>query len=168
MFVFLFQFNWNVFLVTLWNSCFVYFVALTKHTLVARFMGPTWGSPGACCPHELCYLGTFEWIKVSIVLLNSNSCNCYILFCIHWVMTKNLDIFSLVAIVIGGHWKHHKYPCFCIIPLEFGGIVDIYTYLHSMVLCWNCNRYSLKMHGHSELHIHRNHIGTFHLNQCLW
>ena len=36
----------------------------TAVTLIARFMGPIWGPSGAkrwapCCPHELCYLGSF-------------------------------------------------------------------------------------------------------------
>ena len=38
-------------------------------TLIARFMGPTWGPSGAdrtqvgpCCPHELRYLGRPQWV----------------------------------------------------------------------------------------------------------
>ena len=49
--------------------------AIPKFTLIARFMGPTWGPPGSCRPlwapcwsHELCYLGTF-WIRVIVLLI---------------------------------------------------------------------------------------------------
>ena len=40
-----------------------------NYTLIARFMGPTWGPPGSCRPrwvpcrsHEPCYLGSFQLI----------------------------------------------------------------------------------------------------------
>ena len=46
---------------------------LYQITLIARFMGPTWGSSGAgrtqvapCWPHELCYLGSL-WPKIFIL-----------------------------------------------------------------------------------------------------
>ena len=29
----------------------------------------------------------------------------------------------------------HKYPCFCILPLEFGGIFDIHKHRNGRVLC---------------------------------
>ena len=34
--------------------------SITKHTPIARFMGPTWGPPGSCRPHKPCYQGTLN------------------------------------------------------------------------------------------------------------
>ena len=43
------------------------------------------------------------------------------------------DIFSLAEAA----WKHHRYPCFCIFPLEFGVNIDIHKHGKSEVLCSN-------------------------------
>ena len=49
-------------------------------TQIAKFMGPTWGPPGSCWPHETCYQGiewkseAFQWhIVVSLSGGNSSS-----------------------------------------------------------------------------------------------
>ena len=41
------------------------------------------------------------------------------------------DILSLMDTA----WTHHKYPCFCILPLEFGVNIDIQKHENSKVLC---------------------------------
>ena len=50
-------------------------------------------------------------------------------------MTQTPDIFSLV----NAAWEHTKYPCFCILPLEFGVNIDICKHENSEVLCSNRN-----------------------------
>ena len=56
----------------------------------------------------------------------------------HWgnhTMPWTPDIFSLADAA----WKHPKYPCFCILPLEFEVSIDIHKHENSEVLCPNCN-----------------------------
>ena len=63
-----------------------------KHTLIARFMGPTWGQSGAdrtqvgpYWPHELCYLGStyvFQMEDVSVWKYeNFGAKNKYLVYC---------------------------------------------------------------------------------------
>ena len=52
--------------------------------------------------------------------------------------------------------KHHKYPCFCILPLEFGVNIYIRKYENSEVLCWNPYKFPKETSGNSRLQIHGN------------
>ena len=52
------------------------------------------------------------------------------------VITQTPDIFSLVDAA----WKHPKYPCFCILPLEFEVDIDIHKHENSEVICSNRNK----------------------------
>ena len=75
--------------------------------------------------------------------------------------TANLDgmasIFSLCTILqtpdistlVDTAWKHPKYLWFCILPLEFGIIIDIHE--NSKVLCSNRNKSPKEMSGNSRL-----------------
>ena len=38
------------------------------YTQIAKFMGPTWGPPGSCWPHEPCYQGYFSVFSVCSVV----------------------------------------------------------------------------------------------------
>ena len=57
-----------------WHLGACRWLATSSHTLIARFMGPTWGHLGPtgprwapCWPHELCYLGSDDR-KMSFVI----------------------------------------------------------------------------------------------------
>ena len=63
-----------------------------------------------------------------------------------------------------------KYPCFCLLPLEFGVNIDIHKHENSEVPCWNCNKFWKEMSGDSTLQIHGKHVNRFHLTaqaKCL-
>ena len=62
------------------------------------------------------------------------------------VMTQTPDIFSLADAA----WKHPKYPCFWILPLEFGVDINIHKHENSEVLCSNRNKSSKEMSGNSR------------------
>ena len=78
-------------------------------------------------------------------------------------MTQTPDIFSLVDAA----WKHPKYPCFCISPLEYGVDIDIHKHENREVLCSNRNKSSKEMPGNSRLQKHGKHVYRFHLTNRL-
>ena len=41
-------------------------------------------------------------------------------------------------------WKHPKYPCFCILPLQFEGNIEIHKHKNSEVIYLYCNWLSLQ------------------------
>ena len=83
------------------------------------------------------------WTPMSSVLKKADKLNLSLSLSIRW----NLGIFSLVATV----WKQHKYPCFCILPQEFGGmIIDMHKYKKSGDLFGNIG-YGFKRIVHISL-----------------
>ena len=79
------------------------------------------------------------------------------------VMSQTPDIFSLADTA----WKRPEYPCFCILPLEFGVNIDIHKHENSEVLCSNRNKSLIKeMSGNSRLQIRGTHVNRFHLTNC--
>ena len=75
------------------------------------------------------------------------------------IITWTPDIFSLADTA----WKHHKYPCFCILPLEFGVNIDMHKHEKGEVLCYNPNKSSKEMPGNPSLQIHGRHYHRYHL-----
>ena len=55
--------------------------------------------------------------------------------------------------LVDAAWKHPKYPCFYILPLEFVVNIDINIHKHenSEVLCSNQNKSQKEMSGKSRL-----------------
>ena len=53
------------------------------------------------------------------------------------------DIFSLVDAA----WKHHKYPCFCILPPDFEINIDMHKHKNSEVVCSTRNKHHMKCLG---------------------
>ena len=78
-------------------------------------------------------------------------------------ITKTQDIFSLAAVA----WKHPKYPCFYILPLEFEVNIDIYKHENSEVIYSNRNKSPNGMSGNSRLQKHGRHVNSFHLTKCI-
>ena len=78
------------------------------------------------------------------------------------LMPQNPDIFFLADAA----WKHPKYPCFCILPLEFGVDIDIHKHENSEGLCSNRNNYPKGMSGISKWQKHGKHVNRFHLTKC--
>ena len=61
--------------------------------------------------------------------------------------TQTQDIFSLADAA----WKHPKYPCFCILPLEFEVNIDIHKHENSEVIYSNRNKFPKEMSGNLRL-----------------
>ena len=61
-----------------------------------------------------------------------------------WSITQTPDIFSLADAT----WKHTKYPCFCILPLEFGSTL---TYI---------NMETVRFYVQTAINLHRKCLGT--------
>ena len=77
-------------------------------------------------------------------------------------ITQTQDIFSLA----GTAWKHPKYPCFCILPLEFDVNIDIHKHENSEVIYSHCNKSPKEMSGNSKLQKHGKHVKRFILTEC--
>ena len=77
-------------------------------------------------------------------------------------ITQTQDIFSLADTA----WKHHEYPCFCILPLEFEVNIDIHKHENSEVIYSNRNKSPKEMSGNSRLQKHGKHVNRFHLTKC--
>ena len=67
------------------------------------------------------------------------------------------DIFSLADAA----WKHLKYTCFCVLPLEFRVNIDIHKHENNEVLCSNCHKSLKEMAGNSILQKHENMLIDF-------
>ena len=78
------------------------------------------------------------------------------------VITQTQDIFSLADTA----WKHPKYSCFCILPLEFEVNIDIYKHENSELIYSNCNKFPKEMSGNARLQKHGKHVNRFHLTKC--
>ena len=76
-------------------------------------------------------------------------------------ITQTQDIFSLVDIA----WKHPKYPCFCILPLEYEVNTDLHKHEYSEVIYSNRNKSPKGMSGNSRLQKHGKHVHRFHLTK---
>ena len=76
-------------------------------------------------------------------------------------ITQTQDRFSLVDTA----WKHPKYPCFCILPLEFEVNNDMHKHENSEVIYSNRNKFPKEMSGNSRLQKHGKHINRFHLTK---
>ena len=69
-------------------------------TLIARFMGPTWGPSGAdrtqvgpCWPHEICYLGTYPSLAQSAMHHMHAICRCKLhKYLWDWTMHRKIYI----------------------------------------------------------------------------
>ena len=77
-------------------------------------------------------------------------------------ITQTPDIFSLADAA----WKHHRYPCFCTLPLEFEVNIDIHKHENREVICSNRNKSPKEMPGNSRLQKHGKNINRFHLTKC--
>ena len=78
------------------------------------------------------------------------------------LITQTQDIFSLADAA----WKHPKYPCFCILPLEFEINIDIHKHKNSQLIYSNRNKFPKEMSGNSRLQKHGKHVNRFHLTKC--
>ena len=56
--------------------------------------------------------------------------------------------------LVDATWKHPKYTCFQILPLEFGVNINIYKHENSEILYSNHNKSQTKMSGNSRLQMH--------------
>ena len=74
-----------------------------------------------------------------------------------WI-TQTQDIFSLAEAA----WKHPKYPCFCMLPLEFEVKIDIHKHENSEVIYSNRNKSPKKMSENSRLQNHGKYVNRFH------
>ena len=72
-------------------------------------------------------------------------------------ITHTQDIFSLADATR----KHSKYPCFCILPLEFGVNIDMHKHENSEVIYSNRNKSPKGMSGNSRLQKHGNMLIDF-------
>ena len=59
--------------------------------------------------------------------------------------------------------KHTQYPCFCILPLEFGVNIHIRKHENSEVLCSNRSKSPKEKSVHSRVQKPREHINRFYL-----
>ena len=89
----------------------IYFQPHTSHTmpglasLIAKFMGPTWGPPGAdrwapCCPHAPCYLGCI--LPNRHLLEQSSRCIIYALSIAVLWLSISVAFFADMQHVVGG------------------------------------------------------------------
>ena len=77
------------------------------------------------------------------------------------IITQTQDIVSLADAA----WKHPKYPCFWILPLEFEVNIDMHKHENSEVIYSNRNEAPKEMSGNSRLQKHGKHINRFHLTK---
>ena len=77
-------------------------------------------------------------------------------------ITQTQDIISLADAA----WKHPKYPCICILPLEFEVNMDIHKHENSDVIYSNRNKFPKELSGNSRLQKHGKNINRFHLTKC--
>ena len=61
--------------------------------------------------------------------------------------------------------KHLKYPCFCILLLEFGVKNDMHNHENTEVLCSNRYKSPKEMSGNSGLLKHGKHVDRFNLTK---
>ena len=119
-------------------------------------MGPIWGRQDPGGPHV-------GLVNLAIwVMLN------YIGIVCHYPtttkqkpITQTQDKFSLADAA----WKHPKYPCFCILPLEFEVNIDIHKDENSEIIYSNHNKSPKEMFGNSALQKHGKHINRIYLTE---
>ena len=85
------------------------------------------------------------WFKISLKFVLEGSCNNFPTL-VH-MLTQTQDIFSLATVA----WKHLKYPCFCLLPLEFEVNIDIHKHENNEVIYSNSNKSPKEMSGNSRL-----------------
>ena len=61
-------------------------------------------------------------------------------------ISQNPDIFSLTVTTL----KYHNTYVLTLFGLSLGASFYIHTYINSRVLCWNCDKSSVKMPDHSR------------------
>ena len=76
-------------------------------------------------------------------------------------ITQTQDIFSQADTA----WKHPKYTCFCILPLEFEVNIDMHKHENSKVIYSNRNESQKEMSGNPSLQKHGKHINRLYLTK---